>query len=138
MECLAIIKDKVMNKKNRRERRKRQKKKKQKQEEIERKAEERAKRNESRARKQKKNYVRKRKRGKSIEWQENGSSAHNVVQFKKSTRTCTFQVVNAVYAFKKDVELGIGIKWSQCAYTMWLHVDCILDCTTKRFFPYCT
>ena len=165
-ECLAIIKDKEMKKKleqeeKERKKKEREEKKKQKQEDIAKKAEERAKRNELRARKAeektRKELEKKRKRAKSTECQEDGGSAHNVVQPKKSTRICTNpkrarlqdddisgdKCCVCFQDFEEDVELGIGIEWVQCACTRWLHEDCILDCITEisgkeRFCPYCT
>ena len=134
--------------------------------EIAKKAEERTKRNELRARKAeekaeekaRKELEKKRKRAKSIECQEDGGSAHNVVQPKKSTRICTNpkrarlqddddisgdKCCVCFQDFEEDVELGIGIEWAQCTCTRWLHEDCILDCITgisgkERFCPYCT
>ena len=65
------------------------------------------------------------KRAKSIESQEDGGSAHNVVQPKKSTRICTNpkrarlqdddisgdKCCVCFQDFEEDVELGIGIEW---------------------------
>ena len=102
-----------------------------------------------------KELEKKRKRAKSIECQEDGGSAHNIVQPKKSTRICTNpkraqlqdddisgdKCCVCFQDFEEDVELGIGIEWVR-----WLHEDCILDCITEiteisgkeRFYPYCT
>lgn len=156
-ECLAIIKEKELKKKNQEEekenrKKQREEKKRQQEEEKKKKAELRLQREKERERKaqEKSRKADERSKKSACGSSATGSSTASKdpptrSQAKRALRDSTntvpakrlcMETVDSnrccvcLQSYDEDVELGCGVEWIQCACLRWLHEDCIIDCTT--------
>ena len=155
-ECLAIIREKELQKKKMEEekeerKRVREEKKKKREEEKQKKAEERAKKAEERARKQVEKEEQKKKKAEEAKAraqekaQASGKSATAVSRKRENLRsradeagpssktprlddtTVANRCCVCYQDYEEDVEIGAGTDWVMCSCTRWLHEDCVLD-----------
>ena len=92
-----------------------------------------------------------RKRAQPVEEQGQGAGVGAARVDRSTAKRCQLeddslssdQCCACFQAFQKEIELGAGTEWVQCACTRWLHKNCALDCIEdssdkEKLCLYCT
>lgn len=152
-ECLALIREKELKKKQQEEEKEnrkkiREEKKKQREEDKLKKAEEKRKKEHERIKKvAEKEATKARKAEEKRQAEERKQAERNARQAQPSTSSSSMSTVQlrsrqqvrvepvivsnmccvCQQSYEEDMELGGGVEWVQCSCLRWLHEDCVLD-----------